>query len=136
MSDKKKENYDKKEMNKQIKLFFEEEWNEWEGNYINFVGDYYIVITKAKPPIWTLLDPSSQDIYFFYLVDRSANNEEIHAVEIDGAEYRFVNRVVYFRVFQNPLDLFKFGLTVLSEYFVEPEQLNEVINGLESITLS
>ncbi|MDP4086176.1 MAG: hypothetical protein Q8934_16375 [Bacillota bacterium] len=123
-------------INKQIELFFEEEWNEWEGNYINFVGDYYIVITKAKPPIWTLLDPSSQDIYFFYLVDRSANNEEVQAIEIDGIEYQFVNRVVYFRVFQNPLDLFKFGLAVLSEYFVEPEQLSEVINGLESITLS
>lgn len=132
MSEKK----DINEMNEQIKVFFAEEWNEWEGNYINFVGDYYIVVAKARPPIWTLLDPKSQNIYFFYLVDRNAVNEKINTGKIDGKVQHIGKKVIYFRVFHNPFDLFEFGEAVLSEYFIDPEQLNEVIDGLENITLS
>ncbi|EIJ81791.1 hypothetical protein PB1_02590 [Bacillus methanolicus PB1] len=133
MSEQKK---DKNKISAELRLFFENEWNEWEdSSYINFVGDYYVVFAKAKPPVWTLLNPSFQNIYFFYLVDKNAVMEKIERGTIGGRNQHIGKKVYNFRCFHNQVDMYRFGVAVLSEYFVDEEELTEVLDALEEVAL-
>ncbi|BCB35593.1 hypothetical protein [Bacillus cereus] len=118
---------ERKNIKERIEVFFQKEWDEWEGNLlVDFMGDYYLVIARQKPPVWALI-LEDQPIFYFYLRSRYT----LHEKGVTPTE----EKIIFYRVFEDSIKLLNFCLAVVGEYLTDKLEIQRVIGRIEDFIL-